>query len=108
VLYVQDLVKAFDSFLNSKVKHEVFNVGGGPENTLSLLELIDLLRKLTGKAAELTFAKWRPADQKVYVSDISKAVKLLNWKPAIKPDEGVKKLVEWISENQSLFLEKVA
>jgi len=103
VLYVSDLVDAFDKFLNSKLKHEVFNIGGGPENTLSLIELLDMLRKLTGKSPRLTFADWRIADQKVYVSNISKAKRLLNWKPEVDPNKGLKKLVEWISQNMGLF-----
>jgi CDP-paratose 2-epimerase len=104
VLYVSDLVDAFDKFLNSKLKHEVFNMGGGPENTLSLLELLDMLRKLTGKNPRLTFADWRTADQKVYVSNISKSKRLLNWKPEVNPSEGLEKLVEWISQNMGLFI----
>jgi len=104
VLYVSDLVDAFDKFLNSKLKHEVFNMGGGPENTLSLLELLNMLRKLTGKNPRLTFADWRTANQKVYVSNISKAKRLLNWKPEVNPSEGLEKLVEWISQNTGLFI----
>ncbi len=102
VLYVGDLVKAFDSFLNSDLKHEVFNMGGGQGNTWSLLELLDTLQELTGKNLHLTFADWRPADQKVYVSDISKTKKLLGWEPKVNPRNGVKKLVEWVSMNSAL------
>jgi len=102
VLYVGDLVEAFDSFLNLDLKHEVFNMGGGPANTLSLIQLLDMLRELTGKNPRLTFADWRPADQKVYVSDISKAKELLSWEPKVNPRNGVKKLVEWVSMNSAL------
>jgi CDP-paratose 2-epimerase len=103
ILYVGDLVEAFDRFLNSDLKHEVFNMGGGPENTLSLLELLGMLRELTGRNPRLTFADWRPADQKVYVSDISKAKKLLKWEPKVNPRSGVQKLVEWASMNSTVF-----
>lgn len=104
VLYVKDLVKAFDAFLSNSVKHGVFNIGGGPENTLSLLELLELLEKLTSKKPKISFSSWRPADQKVYISDISKATKLLNWRPQVRPEEGVRKLTEWVSENLKLFV----
>ena len=104
VLYVGDLVEAFDRFLSSGLKHEVFNMGGGSANTLSLLQLLDMLRKLTGKNPSLSFEDWRAADQKVYVSDISKAKRLLKWRPQIDPVEGMKKLVKWFSQNRVLFV----
>ncbi len=107
VLYVGDLVKAFDAFLRSDLKHGVFNIGGGPNNTLSLLELLDLLERLASKKPKISFADWRPADQKVYISDISKAGEKLGWKPEISPEEGVRKLASWISNNTNLFKERI-
>ncbi len=104
VLYVGDLVEAFDRFLNLDLRHEVFNMGGGPANTLSLLQLLDMLRELTEKNPILSFADWRAADQKVYVSDTSKAGRLLNWAPKVNPREGLRKLVEWVSQNPGLFV----
>ncbi len=103
VLYVGDLVRAFDLFLSSGIKHEVFNMGGGPTNTLSLLELLGLLGSLTGKTPVVRFSEWRKADQKVYVSDISKAKRLLGWSPTVSPKEGVSRLVSWVSGNIGLF-----
>ena len=103
VLYVGDLVEAFDAFLKSDLKHEVFNIGGGPNNTLSLLELLDLLELLVGKRPKISFADWRPADQKVYISDISGASEKLGWKPKVSPEEGVRRLVSWVSNNLDLF-----
>ena len=96
ILYVKDLVKAFDAFINSNLKHEVFNLGGGRGNTLSLLELLDLLEELTGKRPRIFFADWRLMDQKVYISDISKAKQLLHWEPKVSLKESMKKLVEWV------------
>lgn len=103
VLFVLDLVTAFDKFLNSDLKHGVFNIGGGPENTLSLLELLDILEKLIGKGSDVHFSNWRPSDQKVYISNISKAEIELGWQPEFDPEKGVKKLVDWIEENEELF-----
>jgi len=106
VLYISDLIQAFDAFLQRKnqLMGEVFNIGGGSENTLSLLELIDLLEQLTGKRSKINFSEWRPSDQKVYISDITKAREKLGWTPKINPAEGVKRLVDWVSENKQLFL----
>ncbi|MES4787405.1 MAG: hypothetical protein C4294_18165 [Nitrospiraceae bacterium] len=105
ILYVTDLVNAFDAFLQRKnqLSGEVFNIGGGPENTVSLLELLDMLEQLTGKRSKITFSNWRPSDQKVYISNISKAKEKLGWTPKVSAKEGVKKLVNWVSENRHLF-----
>lgn len=103
VLYVTDLLQAYDTFINSNLRHEVFNIGGGPENTLSLLESLELLKKLTGNTATVSFNDWRESDQKVYVSDISKCKKKLHWKPKIGLKEGVRKLVQWVKTQRRLF-----
>lgn len=103
VLYVEDLVQAYDAFVEGNLKHGVFNIGGGPNNTLSLLKLLDLLKDLTGKKSDVKFASWRPADQKVYISNILKAERELRWVPKVNPKEGVNKMVNWISKNLGLF-----
>jgi len=105
LLYVSDLIAAFDSFIknSNKIKHGVFCMGGGKDNTLSLIELISLLRKKLNKNIELEFFDWRPSDQKVYISNISKAKKALNWGPIIKPQNGVEKLINWVKNNKNSF-----
>jgi CDP-paratose 2-epimerase len=103
VLYVTDLIELFDKFINSKLGSVVLNIGGGPRNTLSLLELIGMVEKATGTKMAVKFSNWRPSDQKVYISDISKAKKLLNWKPKVSPEQGVKMLIEWVRNNKQLF-----
>lgn len=103
VLYVKDLIDAFDRFIKSKLRHEVFNMGGGPSNTLSLLELIELLKELTGKEPRIRHAGWRPADQKVYISDTRKAKAKLGWTPCISPNVGARRLVDWVNRNLKLL-----
>jgi len=105
VLYVADLVKAYDAFVRggNKIHHGVYNVGGGSENKMSLLELLDMLEDLTGKRSKIVFDDWRPSDQKVYISDIAKAKRELEWAPGNSPEKGVKKLVEWVEENKELL-----
>jgi len=103
VLYVKDLVKAFDLFIKSDLTCEVFNMGGGPGNTLSLLELLEILEKKSGKRSWIKFDNWRASDQKVYVSDISEAKTKLKWKPQVGPEKGVEKLVKWVGDNLALF-----
>ncbi len=103
VLFVTDVVSAYDAFIKKSKTSGVFNLGGGPKFSMSLLELLDMLKKLTGKSSKISFDKPRASDQKVYVSDISKARKLLNWTPKISSREGLKILVNWVKDNAKLF-----
>ena len=103
ILYVTDLVGAYDCFIESKLKHGIFNMGGGPEKSISLLELVDLLKESTGISPRISFADWRTSDQKVYISNISKAKDLLNWAPKVNPRDGIAKLQKWASSNLSII-----
>ena len=106
VLYITDLVNAFDSYIKKidQIKHNVFCIGGGSSNTISLLELINLLKKYLNKEIKLEFQEWRPSDQKVYISDIMKIKHLLKWTPKTNPEKGVSELVKWVKNNKELFM----
>jgi len=105
VLYVDDLLRAFDlAFKNiKKTRGRAYTIGGGPKFSLSIWELFDILKRLAGKKFNFSFGSWRPGDQKIYISDITKAKKDFNWSPKISPEEGVKKLYNWISQNKILI-----
>ena len=103
VLYVTDVIQAFDRFLSSAHAHGVYNIGGGPSSTLSLLELLDALHRACGRKPAMRFDEWRPSDQRVYVSDIRKASAELGWAPCVSPAEGVAHLVAWVREHEQLF-----
>jgi CDP-paratose 2-epimerase len=102
VLFVQDLVELFESELDNaeKLAGNAFNVGGGPDKTLSLMELLGMLEKRYG-VIETEVCGWRPADQKVYYSDIRKAARVVGWRPKTTPNEGVKSLCDWVDQNMS-------
>ncbi|MDO8603478.1 MAG: GDP-mannose 4,6-dehydratase [Candidatus Omnitrophota bacterium] len=105
LLYADDLVEAYDKFINSDIKHDVFNIGGGPRNTTSLLEFINLIEQKTGiKFRKIEHKDWRPSDQKVYISDISKVSKALSWKPGVTVEKGLEKLIEWVGANNKFFI----
>lgn len=97
VLYVDDLVKAYDAFIHRSNSSIVVNMGGGNLNKTSLLDLLKLIEKKTGRVPRLKFSDWRNSDQKIYVSDISKAQRLLKWSPTIPLSEGVDNLIGWAS-----------
>jgi CDP-paratose 2-epimerase len=78
----------------NQIAGQVFNVGGGPSNTISIwTEFRDVLRPLIGELPSMNFADFRPGDQKIYVSDIRKAQKLLGWAPSVKIAEGLEMLI---------------
>lgn len=103
VLYVKDLISAIQRFYGSKVHHGVWNIGGGPQNTLSLLELVNHLEKLTGRKMKLRYHNWRPMDQRVYITDLKKMKKQFQWEPVWTVEHGVTFLFNWIQENKKLF-----
>lgn len=98
ILFAEDLMTALLGLANrmDTLKGEVFNVGGGPDNTTSLLELIDLIGELHGRRPEVTFAPWRTGDQKYYVSDTRKLSNAIGWKPRYPVREGVRSTYEWL------------
>ena len=106
LLHVYDLSDAYDLAIQNieNVKGDVFNLGGGPENTMSIwTEFGPCLEKLLGKPVSVAYGDWRPGDQKVFVADIRKAEKMLGWKPKYDVDKGMKQLFDWASANKNLF-----
>jgi CDP-paratose 2-epimerase len=104
-LWVEDLVELYERAAEraDAVKGEVFNVGGGPANTLSLLELVATLEDRFGRKLDPAFADWRPGDQRVFVADVRKAGRVLGWRPKVSVGEGVDRLISWVKENRALF-----
>jgi CDP-paratose 2-epimerase len=104
-LWIGDLIDAYETALDriDRVKGEVFNIGGGPHRTLSLLELVAMLEGHFGRPLDPAFADWRPGDQRVFVADIRKAARLLDWSPKVEVADGVGRLLGWIGENRGLF-----
>jgi len=106
VLNVQDLLDAYDLAIDNieRVKGQVFNIGGGSENTLAIwTEFGPLLERLIGRLIPVAHDDWRPGDQKVFVADIRKAGALLGWRPKISVDAGVQQLFDWVGANRDLF-----
>lgn len=99
VLYVEDLIRAYDAFLQDpEGKPAVFNIGGGPDHTTSLIEFLNLLSEVTGSEYEIDFDDWREGDQRVYISDITRARDQLNWQPQTDLETGINRFVEWYSD----------
>jgi len=100
-LYVDDVVEAFllAQANMARVSGQAFNIGGGPENAISLVELLDLLGKLHGRIPKLEYGPPRAGDQLYYVSDIRKFGLLTGWHPATDVPAGVRRLFGWLAQN---------
>ena len=106
VLFVGDLLDAYDVAIENidTVSGEVFNIGGGIRNMLSVwYKFGPMLEELRGAPIPVKYGDWRPGDQKIYVSDIRKAQRLLNWNPKTSVREGVEKIYYWVHKNRELF-----
>jgi CDP-paratose 2-epimerase len=98
VLFVDDLVDAFCRAVEQidKVRGQPFNIGGGPDSTLSLLELMTLLERLNGRPVGARHASWRAGDQRYYVSNPSAFSEATGWRPRVSPRAGVEALHGWL------------
>src|SRR5205823_7038136 len=81
----------------------IYNIGGGAENTISLLELIEEIEKLTGIRLEYVLDERRLADQYFYVTDYSKICRHTGWKPEINIRQTLELLRNFWEENRSIF-----
>ncbi len=102
IIYATDVCEAFDAFYRTR-KPGIYNIGGGPDSKISLLECIELLERINGKKPTVEFEPVRHGDLFYFVCDISKAQKDLGWSPQIRPPEGVERLLDWIRENRGIF-----
>lgn len=104
VLFVEDLVNAFflawDDIGN--LSGNAYNVGGGVDRTISLLELIDLIAQLNGARPRVYFDSGRTGDQRYYVSDISKFGAATGWRPRVSVRDGVRRLNDWLIDARRL------
>jgi CDP-paratose 2-epimerase len=104
VLFVDDLVEAMLLAVDDidGIRGRAFNLGGGPENTISLLELLDLIELLEGDAVDVLWDAERPGDQRWYVSDTSAFRAATGWQPRVSPADGVEALAAWLESPRAL------
>ncbi len=104
-LHVDDLTDLYCKFINTESQKfkQAYNVGGGLFNSISILEFITKLELLEKNKIQYKFNKERPGDQKVYISDIRKLQKELDWKPKIELLFGIKLMYKWINTNINII-----
>jgi CDP-paratose 2-epimerase len=107
LLHVDDLVRAYQMATEhiDVTAGQVYNLGGGPANTLSIwAEFGPLLSELVGHpVTPAAFKDWRPGDQPVFVANVAKAQRKFDWEPHISVRTGIARLIEWVKANQELF-----
>lgn len=98
VLHASDVVDLYFQTIDKidKVQGQVFNIGGGVENSLSLLELFSLLEKKLSIKMDFEKISFRESDQLVFVADISKAKRELNWHPKKSTEKGIEESIQWM------------
>lgn len=103
ILWVGDLVRAMRAALDrsDETAGEIFNIGGGPGNAVSVRQVVDRLQAITGREVPLALDDWRPGDQRVYVTDTGRLERRLGWRPQVDVDEGLGRLVAWLEEARS-------
>lgn len=103
ILFVEDLVDAMLLAIDEieRTQGQAFNIGGGPDNTLSLLELLDLIEDLHGSRPPVHHDAWRSGDQRYYVSDIRRFRRATGWVPRVGVRDGVARLYEWLAEHRA-------
>jgi CDP-paratose 2-epimerase len=111
VLHVQDLVDLLEEQLGEpeRWRGAVFNVGGGRERSLSLLELTGLCRELTGRRVEIDgSSETRPGDVPIYVSDCSALFAHTAWRPQRSPLQVLEDISVWATEEGKALQEVLA
>jgi CDP-paratose 2-epimerase len=107
ILFIDDLLDAYDAAVEriDVSAGQIYNVGGGPTNVLSLRDLLAFLSGRRGSPVHHGTAGWRPGDQRVFVSDVGRAARDLAWSPRTSAGEGLARLYDWVAANKGLFEE---
>jgi CDP-paratose 2-epimerase len=102
LLYVKDLLDAFELAINNieTTAGQAFNIGGGAQNAISLLELLELIRGMRGEPCRVEFQEWRHADQRYYVSDTRKFQSVTGWAPQVRVANGLELLRVWLERRR--------
>lgn len=101
ILCVHDLLRVFEAVLAARptTEGQIYNVGGGSANTVSLLELMAHIEQLTGCKLKYHMDQWRPGDQFIYVTDFTKLQRETGWKPRYSVRDTLKEICEWWTSN---------
>jgi CDP-paratose 2-epimerase len=104
IIYAADVCEAFEAFYQKR-KPGIYNIGGGIQTAISLLECIDIIAEINGTQPDVGYGPGRLGDLRYFICDITKATRELQWEPKILPREGIARLIHWIQENKNILKE---
>jgi len=102
VLFVEDVCRLVEREIElmDRIRGQVFNIGGGPAGSISMLEATELVHKKFGRSVPVSVdPEPRKVDQCIYISDTRKAQRVLGWAPRIGLSEGFDQIIAWVREN---------
>ncbi len=99
LLYVDDMIALYYMAAEraDQIQGQAFNIGGGAANSLSLLELFDMLEQELNVKLDYTKLPPRESDQLIFIADIAKAARLIGWKPQVDKLTGVRNMLKWVT-----------
>ena len=109
VLHVHDLIDAMVRVRERMdiTKGQVYNLGGGTQRAISIMEMLDAIEKATGKTVRLNYQAVRPGDQPLYISDTSKLERQTGWRPRRAVSTILKDIYEFWRESNDLADERM-
>ena len=105
VLFVDDAVDAYLAAWRriGMVSGQAFNLGGGPRNAVTLLQVLAEIGDVTGRTPELRFSQWRPGDQRYFVADTRRAEQALGLSRSVGWRDGLRRLAAWVDAEQRVL-----
>jgi CDP-paratose 2-epimerase len=102
LLHADDMIRLYRSVIIhiDQARGQAFNIGGGMGNSLSLLELFNLLQEMLGIEFSVDKLDARLSDQKVFVANLTKVSRLLEWKPEVNAKDGITRMLSWIKDTK--------
>lgn len=98
LLHADDMVELYLAAADriQEIRGEAFNIGGGMGNSLSILELLQLLESMLGTKLHWRHIAARESDQRVFVADLTKVHARLGWAPRVSKEDGIRSMIEWV------------
>jgi len=108
VLHVRDAVAAYRAVLDriDRLSGRAFNLGGGPQNAVSLREVLDEIWQITGQPVQVDYSDWRQGDQPWFVADTRALTAATGWTAQVDWHHGLRDLAEWLARDRGLPLRR--
>ena len=101
LLWIDDLCELYRMAIAriDAIAGNVYNIGGGPPNALSVTEVLQRLEHLYGKHVHVAYGSWRHGDQRIFVADTARVTHDLGWKPRTTVETGIPRLIDWVRQS---------